>query len=84
MGIDSCSQIINASGIVAIELDALLDQIVANINFKNCPPGLKQKQIDCDTSNILHRLSYKHSKIFSEALVKDVAELLNNLASNTG
>ena len=38
MGIDSCSQIIFRA-----TLGALLDQMVAYNDFKNCPPGQKQK-----------------------------------------
>ena len=46
---------------------------------------LKQKWIDYDVSNIIHTLSYKHgAKIFSSALVKDVAIFLKKVGSEPG
>ena len=85
MGIHGCHQIVfKASNIVARELDALLNHMISNGVLKNRPAALKQKRIDCDVSNIIHTLSYKHAKIFSSALVKDVAVFLKKLASETG
>ena len=85
MGIKSCHQIVfKASSIVARELDAFLNHMISNNDFKNRPAAVKQKRIDCDISNIIHTLSYKHAKIFSSALVKDVAIFLKKLASETG
>ena len=85
MGIDNCNQLLfKASNIVARELDALLDFMISNQYFKNRNPSLQHKRIDCDVSNIIHLLSYRHSKIFSTALVRDVALFLKQLASDTG
>ena len=85
MGIDNCNQLLfKASNIVARELDALLDFMISNQYFNNRKPSLQHKRIDCDVSNIIHLLSYRHSKIFSTALVRDVALFLKQLASDTG
>ena len=80
-GIGNCSQIVF---IVACELDAFLDQMISDSRFQNRPSDLKQKQIDCYVSKILHTLSYRHAKIFSSALVKDVAKFLKSLTSDSG
>ena len=83
MGIHGWHQIVfKTSNKVPRELDALLDHMISNGNFQNCPATIKQKQINCDVSNILHTLSYKHAQIFSTALVKDVAHFLKKLASD--
>ena len=86
MGIDNCNQLLfKASNIVARELDALLDFMISNQYFNNRKPSLQHKRIDCDVSNIIHLLSYRHySKIFSAALVRDVSLFLKQLASDTG
>ena len=84
MGIDNCNQLLfKASNIVARELNALLDFMISNQYFNNRNPLLQHKRIDCDVSNIIHLLSYRHSKIFSTALVRDAALFLKQLESYT-
>lgn len=86
MGIDSCGQLLfKATNIVARELDLLLlDYMISNDFFKNRNVSRSDKKIDCDVSNIVHILSYRHAKVFSSALVQDVALFLKQLAVDTG
>ena len=84
MGIKNGGQIIfKMSNVVAKEIDLMLDVIMSNL-----PPGeqrIPSKQsIDCDISNIIHKISYRHSSIFSTLLVRDVAIFLKQLAADTG
>ena len=85
MGINNSNQILfKASNLVACELHSIVDYMISNHYLKNCPTSLQHKRIDCDVSNIIHILSYHHSKIFSTAPVRDVALFLKQLASDTG
>ena len=78
MGIQQGNQLVfKASHIVARELNSMLSHISNGTSQTN-------KRIDCDISNIVHLLSFKHSRIFSISLVRDVASFLKHLASDSG
>ena len=62
----------------------MVEYLISKDHLPNRRPSLQRKRIDCDVSNILHLLSYRHSKIFSSTLVRDVALFLKQLASDTG
>ena len=83
MGIQNGRQVIfKMTNVVSRELRSLLNDVV----FKDdCTKNtLTQYRIDCDISNILHLLSFRHNKVFTLALVRDVAEFLKELAADTG
>ncbi len=90
MGIKNGNQIMfKLSNAVAREVDLMLDVIqrkyttTTNEDDETASP-LRQRSIDCDVSNIIHKLSYRHSSIYSINLVRDVALFLKQLASDTG
>lgn len=83
MGIQNGKQVIfKMSNVVSRELRSLLKDVVFKLDSKRS--NLTQYRIDCDVSNILHLLSFKHNKTFTLALVRDVAEFLKELAADTG
>ena len=77
MGINDGGQLIfKMANVVARELDIMLDFITTKFTTDN-PPTLTnntKRSIDVDVSNVIHKLSYRHSGIYSYALVKDTAE----------
>ena len=87
MGVNNGHQIIvKMEHVVARELDLMLDLIEAKY-----PPDIPttaiastKRSIVCDVSNIIHKLSYRHSCIYSTLLVRDVALFLKRLAADTG
>ena len=84
MGVHQGSQlIVKMKYVVARELDMMVDLLSAKFPSSHLPAP-NHKTMDCDVSNILHELSFKHSSIFSSALLKDVALFLKLLAANTG
>ena len=83
MDINNCDKVIfKATNVVAQEIDSILDlirtQAANNTNILKC------KRINCDVSNILHILAFRHSSIFSIELVHDVARFLKRLAADSG
>lgn len=83
MGIHNGSQVVfKMTDIVSRELHLLLKEVVFKLDYTRS--RLSQYRIDCDRSNILHLLSFKHSKVFTLALVRDVAQFLKDLAADTG
>ena len=81
MGLNYGDQItFKGTSLVARELISTL-QLIGN---KSSSSRTTRKRIDCDVSNIIHYLSFKHSSIFSTALVNDVALFLKTLAADSG
>ena len=79
MGLNYGDQItFKGTSLVARELISTL-QLIGN---KSSSSRTTRKRIDCDVSNIIHYLSFKHSSIFSTALVNDVALFLKKLAAD--
>ena len=84
MGVHQGSQlIVKMKYIVIQELDMMVNLLSTKFPSSHLPAP-NHKTMDCDISNILHKLSFKHSSIFSSALVKDVALFLKLLAADTG
>ena len=80
MGIDQGHQLVfKAVNVVSHELISML----SHISKSNLSSQIN-KRIDCDISNIIHQLSFRHSRVFSIALVQDVASFLKWLASESG
>jgi hypothetical protein len=88
MGLKNGNQIIfKMTNVVARELDMMLDLIFqkfATDNNVNVPRSIEMKTMDIDVSNIIHKLAYCHSCIYSHALVKNVAMHIKQIAADTG
>lgn len=77
MGIKQGHQLVfKASNIVSCELCSMLEHVSSNDVVGN-------KHIDCDISNIVHQLSFRHSRVFTLSLVRDVAKFMKRLASDS-
>ena len=85
MGLSSGRQVIfKMNNVVARELDIVLNVALPPTDTQNAAAASNKRQIDCDISNIIHHLAFKHSRTFSTALVNDVALFLKELAADTG
>jgi len=84
LGIANGGQLLfKLNNVVARELDTIIDLIHAKFASNNTPTR-GYKTIDCDVSNIIHKLSYRNGSIYSIALVRAVAIFLKQLAADTG
>ena len=84
MGIDSSVNVVyKAEHVVARELDAMLNHLISSKVLKSTSNPSQRKRIDCNVSNIIHSLSFK-TRVYSIALVREVASFLKRLASETG
>ena len=89
MGLRNGNQVLfKATNVVSRELDLMLDLIIskcnATVNNNADSTTSTKKSIDCDVSNILHKLSYRHSSVYGRLLVRDVAFFLKRLAQDSG
>ena len=83
MGLSSGRQVVfKMNNVVARELDIILDTTLPPTDRQNTTAN--KRRVNCDVSNIIHLLSFKHSRTFSTALVNDVALFLKELAADTG
>ena len=71
--------IAKVSNVVSSELHRILTEIVIK-KMNNNQPIDHQLRIDCDLSNIIHKLSHRHSRIYSISLVRAVANVLKHTA----
>ena len=69
------------NNIVAQELDIILYTTLSITDDQNTA---NKRRIDCDVSNIIYLLSFKHSRTFSTALIDDIAFFLKEPAADTG
>ena len=82
MGIDNSANIIfKADSFVSRELVSALDHMSDDSSSRSAS---QTKRIDCDVSNIIHDLSYKHARVYSTKLVREVANFLKLLSSDSG
>jgi hypothetical protein len=88
MGLKNGNQIIfKMTNVVARELDMMLNLIFqkfASDNNDDVPQLIEMKMMDIDVSNIIHKLAYCHTCIYSHALVKSVAMHIKQIAADTG
>ena len=91
MGIDSGNQLIfKMTNVVSNEIDVMLDVVSESATNDNTAASTdttmnrRKKIIDCDVSNIVHKLAYQHNGIYSAVLVRDTALFLKQLAADTG
>ncbi len=95
MGIKNGNQVVfKMTNVVKIELDLMVKCMLQRRNevpsttpltaSDASTPSSKQTIIDCDVSNIIHTIGFRHSGIYSIALVHDTAKFLKSLAANTG
>ena len=80
MGVNNGNQItFRLSNVVSRELDLIVKLIRSKgttINDRTSITTATKPIIDCDISNIIHKLSFQHLYIYSPVLVLEVARFL--------
>ena len=81
MGLKYGQQIVfKADNVVPRELHSMLNHMISEKLLPSTASPSQNQRIDCNVSNIIHQLSFKHSRVFSVALVCDVVSFFKSLA----